>query len=155
MKLQTMDSARKALAAQAGCSALSWESEDGKHLWGRNMDFNRLAEGTQITFVPRGTQYYTCGCEMEHSARPETKHDARYAAIGTGLLFPPAVPVLYEGVNEKGLMGGQLYFRGFAHYETEPRPGTLPLQPPFLVSHFWPSAPAWTRWSSWCRRRAR
>ena len=135
MKLQTMDSARKALAAQAGCSALSWESEDGKHLWGRNMDFNRLAEGTQITFVPRGTQYYTCGCEMEHSARPETKHDARYAAIGTGLLFPPAVPVLYEGVNEQGLMGGQLYFRGFAHYETEPRPGTLPLQPPFLVSH--------------------
>lgn len=135
MKLQTRDTARDALAAQAGCSALSWASEDGKHLWGRNLDFNRLAEGTQITFAPRGTRYYTCGCELEHSARPESKQSARYAAIGTGLLFPPAVPVLYEGVNEKGLMGGQLYYRGFAQYASQPESGRLPLQPPFLVSH--------------------
>ena len=26
----------------AGCSALSWKTQDGKHLWGRNMDFNQL-----------------------------------------------------------------------------------------------------------------
>lgn len=135
MKLQTKGTARDALAAQAGCSALSWVSEDGKHLWGRNLDFNRLAEGTQITFAPRGTQYYTCGCELEHSAKPESKRSARYAAIGTGLLFPPAVPVLYEGVNEKGLMGGQLYYRGFAQYAPQGASGRLPLQPPFLVSH--------------------
>lgn len=133
--IQTLESARRALAQEAGCSALSWSAEDGSHLWGRNLDFNRLAEGTQITLAPRGAAYHTCGCELEHSARPETARTARYAAIGTGILLPPAVPVLYEGVNEAGLMGGQLYYRGFASYEAVARPGTLPLQPPFLVSH--------------------
>ena len=34
----------------AGCSALSWKTQDGKHLWGRNMDFNRLAQGSKISF---------------------------------------------------------------------------------------------------------
>lgn len=133
--IQTLESAKRAFAQEGGCSALSWSSGDGKHLWGRNLDFNRLAEGTQITLAPRGTAYHTCGCELEQSARPETLRTARYAAIGTGILLPPAVPVLYEGVNEAGLMGGQLYYRGFASYAEEARPGTLPLQPPFLVSH--------------------
>ena len=133
--IQTLESAKRAFAQEAGCSALSWSSEDGRHLWGRNFDFNRLAEGTQITLAPRGTVYHTCGCDLEHSARPETACTARYAAVGTGLLLPPAVPILYEGVNEAGLMGGQLYYRGFAAYEKEARPGTLALQPPFLVSH--------------------
>ena len=41
----------------AGCSALSWHTGDGKHLWGRNYDFDRLAEGTRVTFLPRGTAY--------------------------------------------------------------------------------------------------
>ena len=36
----------------AGCSTLSWETEDGKHIWGRNFDYNRLAEGSQVTFCP-------------------------------------------------------------------------------------------------------
>ena len=32
----------------AGCSALSWKTQDGKHLWGRNMDFNRLGQQNQL-----------------------------------------------------------------------------------------------------------
>ena len=135
MMYQTPESAHRALSAPSGCSALSWSAADGSHLWGRNLDFNRLAEGTALTFSPRGTVYHTCGCELERSACPETARTARYAALGTGLLFPPAFPVLYEGVNERGLMGGQLYYRGFAAYEGEARPGTQPLQPPFVVSH--------------------
>lgn len=49
----------------AGCSALSWKTQDGKHLWGRNMDFNRLAQGSKISFIPRGTSYYMRGTTME------------------------------------------------------------------------------------------
>lgn len=30
-----------------GCSSFSWETLDGKHLWGRNLDFNRLAKGNE------------------------------------------------------------------------------------------------------------
>lgn len=37
------------LSLEAGCSALAWSTEDGRHLWGRNYDFDRLAEGSGMT----------------------------------------------------------------------------------------------------------
>ena len=43
----------------AGCSAVSWQTKDGCVLWGRNMDFNRMAQGSAPTFFPRGQVYYT------------------------------------------------------------------------------------------------
>lgn len=107
-----------------GCSAVGWSTEDGKHLWGRNMDFNRMAAGTGIAYLPAGTALAT----SEGATAP-----SRYAALGVGLLAVPGLPLLYEGVNAAGLMGGQLYYRGFAHYAPEPKPGTAALQPPLLV----------------------
>ncbi|CZT55696.1 Penicillin acylase precursor [Eubacteriaceae bacterium CHKCI005] len=121
---------------QAGCSALSWSTQDQKHLWGRNFDFNRLAEGSKISYIPSGTEYYTCGTSVEHNLAEETRHTSAYAAVGTGFLLVPSTPVLYEGINEKGLMGGQLYYRNFSHFEDKARPGTTKLQPPFAVFHF-------------------
>ena len=110
----------------AGCSALSWHTEDGKHLWGRNYDFDRLAEGTQVTFLPRGARYALVAGEQEAALR--------YACVGAGLLLP-GTPVLYEGMNEHGLMGGQLYYRGFARYPAPACDGRRPVQPPFLLLH--------------------
>lgn len=117
----------------AGCSALSWTTADGLHLFGRNFDFNRIAGQTRITYVPRDTAYHTY-LEDEDFTK-EGKHHAAYATLGTGLLLSPSVPILYEGINEKGLMGAQLYYRGFAHFDKQAKPGTHPLQPPFLVYH--------------------
>ena len=88
----------------AGCSALSWTTRGGAHLWGRNYDFDRLAEGSSITFLPRETEYFTL-LGNESGAEPENACRSRYACAGTGLLLSPT-PVLYEGINEKGLMGG-------------------------------------------------
>lgn len=105
----------------AGCSALSWHAKDGKHLWGRNYDFDRLAEGTQVTFLPRGTAYAPVA-----GGSGET---LRYACAGTGLLLPQN-PVLYEGLNEQGLMGGQLYYRSFAAYPDGLTPANGPSSPP-------------------------
>ena len=107
-----------------GCSAVGWSTEDGKHLWARNMDFNRMAAGTAVTYLPAGTAM----ASSEGETAP-----AKYAAVGMGLLAVPGMPLLYEGVNEAGLMGGQLYFRGFARYEDAPRPGTAAIQPPLVV----------------------
>lgn len=119
----------------AGCSALSWQTADGCHLWGRNFDFNRLAEGTAVTFVPRGTAFYTCGTAREGDLVESTRQQARYACLGVGTCLLQSTPVLYEGVNEKGLMGGQLYFREFASFPDKARAGTLPLQPPMAVTY--------------------
>ena len=118
----------------AGCSAVAWETADGGHLWGRNFDFNRLAADSKVTFVPRGQVFYACGTELEGNLEPSTRCTAAYAAVGIGSLVLRSTPALYEGLNEKGLMGGQLYYRTFAHFAPEARPGTLPLQPPFLVT---------------------
>lgn len=111
---------------EAGCSALSWSTQDGKHLFARNMDFTGMAPGTSVTFAPCGSAYELC------SGQP-SGYRAQYAAVGIGLM--PGQPILYEGVNEHGLMGAQLYYRCFAHYPDAARPDTKPIQPPMLVYH--------------------
>lgn len=119
----------------AGCSAVAWETKDGKHLWGRNFDFNRLADGTQVLFVPRGTQFYTQGCALEGNLVESTRRQSQYGIVGIGLDALKSTPAFYEGMNEKGLMGGQLYYRGFAHFPDTVQPNTLAVQPPFAVTY--------------------
>ena len=121
--------AERQLGLAAGCSALAWDSQEGFPLWGRNYDFDRLAQGSGMTFLPRGLHYFGV-VSQEGTFAPNT---AAYACAGVGLAFSPT-PVLYEGINEKGLMGGQLYYRGFAQYQGG-SPGDSSLQPPFLVYH--------------------
>ena len=124
IKVQTDD-------MEAGCSALAWETEDGKHLWGRNFDHSRIAEGSRVTYFPRKTEYTTWCRKPGNGERAQS----RYACVGTGFTEISSAPVLYEGINEKGLMGGQLYYRGFARYSSETEAGEEMLQPPFAVLH--------------------
>lgn len=126
---------RELAMLEAGCSALSWNTTDGKHLWGRNFDFNRLAEGSGITYVPAGTRYAVCGSSLTGDVVDRSRRIARYAVVGTGLLQIPSSPILYEGINDQGLMGGQLSYRGFACYGTQRPKGACPIQPLFLVYH--------------------
>ena len=35
-------------ACSAGCSAVAWETADGRHLFGRNFDYNRVELETQV-----------------------------------------------------------------------------------------------------------
>ena len=118
-----------------GCSAVSWESEDKKHFWGRNFDFNRFDKGSGVLYLPQGTP--VCAFRREGEAHGES-YPAKYAALGMGTLSIPGAPVLYDGVNEAGLAGGQLYFREFARYERGARPGTVPVQAglalPYILS---------------------
>ena len=125
----------KLLELNAGCSALSWSTADGKHLWGRNLDFNRLTEGTKIIFTPRKITYYTCGNSAENNVDTSSQQVAIYATVGTGFSMLPSSPVLYDGMNEKGLMGGQLYYRNFAYFGDEIKNNTIKVQPPFIVFH--------------------
>lgn len=119
----------------AGCSGLSWISEDQKHFWGRNFDFNRIASDSKITFVPSGTPFYACGTAIEKNLEESTKMASVYGVLGMGSLILETTPTFFEGINEKGLMGGQLYYREFAKYADEVREGTIPLQPIFAVTY--------------------
>lgn len=44
-----------------------WTTEDNKHLWGRNFDFNCIAEESKIIYIPKGKSYYGCGTRVENN----------------------------------------------------------------------------------------
>lgn len=118
----------------SGCSALTWEGNDHKHYWGRNFDFDRIANGSKITFLPRNLDYYTSGNELEQNIDPHSLVHSKYAVIGMGSTIMGKTPTMYEGVNECGLSGGQLYFRNFAAYE-EHNPQKLNINPIYVVTY--------------------
>lgn len=114
--------------AETGCSCLTWATEGGIPLWGRNFDLNLLPPDTQVTFLLPGTAYTPCGAGTGAMK-------ARWGVVGVGTLAVPNSPMLYEGVNQMGLMGGQLNYRRFAHYPDSPRPGTTALPPGAAAYH--------------------
>lgn len=73
---------RKLMAEEwnAGCSALSWSTQDGKHLWGRNLTSTDWRKGTKVSYIPSGTEYYTCGACMERNLDRSSRCRAAYAA---------------------------------------------------------------------------
>lgn len=110
----------------AMCSAAAWSTLDNKHLFARNFDHTGIAEGSGVMYIPRCTEYI--------SAVGEKKRSSRYSAVGMGICSQNGIYAVYEGVNERGLMGAQLYYRGFAYYPQECG-GENIVQPPLLVYH--------------------
>lgn len=125
---------KAAKQVNAGCSSITWDTKDGKHLWGRNYDFNRIA-ASAVTVIPRDYQYYTAGTPFDHNLEVNNRIASQYAAIGIGTQSMEVTPVLYEGINEKGLMGGQLFYAGFASYPDVARPNTQVVNPGYVVTH--------------------
>lgn len=127
---------KKELMLNAGCSALAWETNDNKHLWGRNFDYNRIAEGTFITYFPKNNPYYTDGSSVEQNINEETKRTSKYSCLGMGtMVMGETSPVFYDGVNEVGLTCGVLAMRNFAEYPEKAQEGTQPVGPTYVVSH--------------------
>ena len=111
-----------------GCSCLTWRTEEGGTLWGRNFDLHVLPPDTQVTFLPPGTLYAPDGAAKANAR-------SQWGSVGVGTLVVPGLPMLYEGINQMGLMGGQLNYRGFAAYPACPRPGTAAIAPGGVVYH--------------------
>lgn len=101
---------------------------------GRNLDFNRLVN-SGILFIPKGSIYYTIGSKYENNLAEDTKSITKYniLGIGTNALLPNIA--LYDGINEEGLAGAQLYFRENAKYEEVVKENTKGVMPPYFVSH--------------------
>lgn len=123
----------KELMISAGCSVLSNQTDDNHILMGRNMDFNRISEGTKIIKIMKNTIYYLEGCDLEKNLK--TKKVSKYDVLGIGTdLLKPTVAI-YDGFNEHGLAGAQLYFRNNASYSDEIKDNTEGILAPYLVFH--------------------
>ena len=88
-----------------------------------------------VTYIPRCTRYYCSGTCLEHNLVKDSRVKGKYAAVGIGTLLIESTPILYEGINEKGLMGGQLNYRCFANYKNKRAQGIMPVQPSFAVTY--------------------
>lgn len=102
-----LDSSSWLRALEGGCSCMSWATRDGKHLWGRNFDFDRIARGTAVTCLPAGTPYFPGGQEGGGS-----QLRSRYAAVGTGILLIPGTPGAVRGDQRAGTDGGTALLSG-------------------------------------------
>ncbi|MGL4451066.1 MAG: linear amide C-N hydrolase, partial [Sarcina sp.] len=91
------------------CTSLTFESLDNKHFFARTMDFP-LAFGESVHLIPRNFNWY--------SPVDKKAYKSKYAAIGMSIVMNNH-PVLADGVNEKGLSMGTLYFPGFAYCSKE------------------------------------
>lgn len=110
----------------AQCSAAVWSTLDGKHLFARNFDHTGISEGSGVIYIPRRMGYIAAVGGIERCSE--------YSVIGMGMSAGEGIYAVYDGMNEKGLAGAQLYYRGFARYNSSTDKAKA-VQPPMLVYH--------------------
>ncbi|MFK8252435.1 linear amide C-N hydrolase [Ancylobacter terrae] len=105
--IAAMLAAGAAPVAQA-CTGIRLVASDGTVVYGRTMEF-AMELNSEAMMVPRG--YARTGTTPD--GKPGLKWAAKYASVG---LNGAGLPVLFDGLNEKGLAGGMFYFPGSAGY---------------------------------------
>ena len=93
------------------CTSFLLKGNDGGFAYGRTMEFG-LPLKSQLTVIPRNYQAQGVGVD----SKPGTglNWTTKYAAVGMNGL---SLPVLVDGMNEKGLVGGLLNAPNTAEYQ--------------------------------------
>jgi choloylglycine hydrolase len=100
------------------CTSLIIPTKDGGYVYGRTLEF-ALNLDSDIIFIPRGYQMSGTGPDAKPGSGLNYK--TKYAVAGANGL---KLPIIVDGINEKGLAGGALYLPGFSLYqETSPAEG--------------------------------
>lgn len=97
-----------ALNSSQACTSLLLQTKDGGNIYGRTMEFGFELESEGV-FVPRGYAMNGAGVP----GKPGMKWTSKYAVIGMNAF---GAELLVDGINEKGLTGGILYFAPIADY---------------------------------------
>lgn len=105
------------------CTALTLKSEDGYHLFGRNMDLS-YSFHQAVTLLPRN---YECKDRVTGNMRKN-----KYAIIGMAALIDD-YPAFADAMNEKGLGCAGLNFPGYCHFEKTPINGKNNIAPYDLI----------------------
>ena len=106
--------AGSSLPAQA-CTSFVLKGSDGCRVYGRTMEFGQPL-GSQAVLIQRGTPLRGNG--PDGGVGNGLQWTSRYAVVGLNALgLNDVVP---DGMNEKGLAGGLLYFAGYAQFQSVP-----------------------------------
>lgn len=91
------------------CTSFVLKTKDGSYVYGRTLEFGIDLESTPIA-IPRNFNYQGTGIQ----GKPGKSWKTKYAAIGMNGIH---LPILVDGINEKGLSGGMLYAPNTAQYQ--------------------------------------
>jgi len=95
-------------ASALACTGITIKPKDGSVIFARTLEFAVEIKSDAI-LVPRGKEYVGSTPSGEPGLRWKTK----YAMVGMNAYN---MPVLVDGLNEKGLHVGLFYFPGYAKY---------------------------------------
>lgn len=95
----------------SACTSFLLRTTDNGAVYGRTMEFGFNLQSNAM-FIPRAYALSSVGPD----GKPAMAWTSKYAAVGLNAL---GMTSLVDGLNEKGLAGGLLYFPGFAEY-TDP-----------------------------------
>lgn len=99
------------LAQANACTGIIQKAENGDWVYARTMEFGADLISFDLMFVPRGIPYTSEISTNKTGAKWTTK----YGHVGFN---PFGMPILADGLNEKGLACGAFYFPGWAEYES-------------------------------------
>lgn len=97
--------------AASACTSFLLKAENGDTVVGRTMEFG-LPLGSQLTVVPRNLALKAVG--PDGNAGTGLAYTTKYGVVGMNGL---GLPALVDGLNEKGLYTGLLFFPGLAEFQ--------------------------------------
>lgn len=110
------------------CTSILLHSADGGFVYGRTLEFG-LQLRSKLIVVPRNLSLTATGPEGQVGSGG-LSWTTKYAAAGANGLD---LPVLLDGVNEKGLAGGMFNFPGYAQFQAVPEGAARRSMAPFEV----------------------
>jgi len=101
------------------CTSILLQAKDGACVYGRTMEF-ALPIHSQLMIIPRNHRITATGPASQIVGQGGMTWQTKYAAAGANAL---GLPILVDGVNEKGLAGGYFNFPGYAEFQNVPPGG--------------------------------
>lgn len=98
------------VAPTLACTGITLHAADGSMVRGRTMEFGNPLD-SDVIFIPQGIKMAGTTPSGDDNG---LQWSAKYAAAGANGM---GLPVLLDGLNEKGLSGGIFYFPTFADYQ--------------------------------------
>jgi len=93
------------------CTSLRIKTTDGYVFYARTME-GEVSPVSAVSIIPAGTKYQGT---LPDGASEGLKWTTKYGFVG---MNAEGMPLLSDGMNEKGLVAGNLLFPGFAGYQT-------------------------------------
>ena len=95
----------------SACTSIVLEAEDGAVVYGRTMEWGAFDLNSRVVIVPRG--YVFQGHTPD--GKPGHRWKARYGVVALDAIKKD---YFTDGMNEKGLVVGVLFFPGFAEFQS-------------------------------------